>query len=159
MRKFGLFLLLGLASCTGVKQNGAGAVVESGDADESTATCDLQGQWEIENIVENDSSYVRPSETGEGAGTRIDFRKDHTFGIMTNCNHIGGSYNLTNDSIRFTDISSTEMACDNMDTEEMLLKILPIVNTVDCINDSVTRLNSDKGDSYIVLKKSGHALK
>ncbi len=45
------------------------------------------------------------------------------------------------------------MACDNMDLEEILKKILPAVNTIDCINDSITRLNSTKADSYIVLKK------
>ncbi len=89
----------------------------------------------------------------------IDFREDRTFGIVTNCNHIGGEYSQENDSIHLTNISTTEMACDNMELEEMLKKVLPSVNTIDCINDSITRLNTDKGESYIVLRKSNQPVK
>ncbi len=78
---------------------------------------------------------------------------------MTNCNHIGGLYHQNADSISLTEISTTEMACDNMELEEMLKKVLPMVNTIDCINDSITRLNSDKSDSYIVLKKRDMTVK
>lgn len=136
--------MAGMAACNGSKNT-------SEKPAESPAT--IQGQWLIENVVENDSSYVRPSEIEQGITAYIDFREDNTFGVMTNCNHIGGQYHQASDSIRLTEISTTEMACDNMDLEEMLKKILPIVNTIDCINDSITRLNSSKGDSYIVLKK------
>ncbi len=138
-------LLVGMTACKGTKE---------GSEKPSENTANIQGQWQIENVVENDSSYVRPSEIEQGITAYIDFRDDNTFGVMTNCNHLGGRYHQAADSICLTDLSATEMACDNMDLEEMLKKILPMVNTVDCINDSITRLNSDKGDSYIVLKKS-----
>ncbi len=120
---------------------------------------DIRGQWEIENVVENDLSYVRPAEVGEGFTAYIDFRDDETFGIMTNCNHIGGRYLLEGESISLTEIATTEMACDNMELEEMLKKILPVVNAVDCINDSITRLNTRHSESYIVLKRSNPVVK
>ncbi len=144
-------LVLGAASCTGSK----GSQKQAEDSENQEEHLEnIQGQWMIENVVENDSSYVRPSEIDPGLTSYIDFRDDSTFGIVTNCNHIGGNYIQSNDSIRLTDIMATEMACDNMDLEEMLKKVLPSVNTIDCINDSITRLNTDKGESYIVLRKS-----
>ncbi len=141
-------LAAGLVACSGMKENGNHECCSTG----------IQGQWAIENVVENDSSYVRPSEIAPGVTAYIDFRDDNTFGIMTNCNHIGGQYVQTNDSIKLTDIYATEMACDNMDIEDMLRKVLPMVSTIDCINDSITRLNSETS-SYIVLHKMQQPVK
>ncbi len=149
-------LVLGAASCTGSKESQKQAA-DSENKKEHVEN--IQGQWMIENVVENDSTYVRPSEINQGMTSYIDFREDRTFGIVTNCNHIGGEYSQENDSIHLTNISTTEMACDNMELEEMLKKVLPSVNTIDCINDSITRLNTDKGESYIVLRKSNQPVK
>ncbi len=148
---FIICVLIGITSCAG--GNNADNYKVSQADDKEISAVNIQGQWDIENVVENDSSYVRPSEIEQRTAAYIDFRRDETFGIMTNCNHIGGQYHQSADSINLTDISTTEMACDNMDLEEILKKILPAVNTIDCINDSITRLNSTKADSYIVLKK------
>ncbi len=149
-------LVLGVASCSGTKSSQEQAVDSQNQKEQVE---NIQGQWMIENVVENDSSYVRPSEINPGMTSYIDFREDRTFGIVTNCNHIGGEYSQENDSIHLTNISTTEMACDNMELEEMLKKVLPSVNTIDCINDSITRLNADKGESYIVLRKSSLPVK
>ncbi len=151
-------MMLVLAACTGAKStpNKTGDE-EIGDA--KIFMTSVEGQWMIENVVENDSSYVRPSDIEPGMTAYIDFREDNTFGITTNCNHLGGNYTQSNDSLHLTDILTTEMACDNMEVEEMLKKILPLVTSIDCINDSITRLNSDKGESYIVLKKTNVTLK
>ncbi len=151
-------LLIGISSCSGVSNNPDKSKVGN-DGDKEISIVNIQGQWDIENVVENDSSYVRPSEIQQGITSYIDFKEDETFGIITNCNHIGGQYHQNADSIILTEISTTEMACDNMELEEMLKRVLPMVNTIDCINDSITRLNSTKGDSYIVLKKRDMTVK
>lgn len=149
-------LLIGITSCAGSNKNSekSGTDVNSNEAFPS-----ILGQWEIVNVVENDTSYVRPSEIEQGSIAYIDFNEDQTFGVMTNCNHLGGQYEQNNDSIRLSNILTTEMACDNMGLEEMLKKVLPIVNSIDCTNDSITRLNSEKGESYIVLKKTNNPVK
>lgn len=151
-------LILGLTSCNVTNKNSENSGAEK-ENDIQAVMGSIEGQWDIVNAVENDSSYVRPSEIEQGVTAYIDFREDNTFGIMTNCNHLGGEYHQYNDSIRLTNILSTEIACDNMELEELLKKILPNVNTIDCINDSITRLNSNKGDSYIVLKHRNRSLK
>lgn len=151
-------LFVGLVSCGSKKSDS-----EITEGKEATSTSEvvnsILGQWEIENVVENDSSYVRPSEIDPKTTAYIDFKEDKTFGVMTNCNHIGGEYVQDKDSISLTNISSTEMACDNMELEEKLKKVLPIVNSIDCLNDSITRLNTSKGDSYIVLRRKTISVK
>ncbi len=149
-------ILLVSVSCSGMKNSGEknGEVENVGKGYE-----DIQGQWIIENVVENDTSYVRPLEIDPGLTSYIDFRNDKTFGIVTNCNHIGGDYTQKKDSIQLTNISTTELACDNMVLEEMLKKVLPTVNSIDCINDSIIRLNTVKSDAYIVLHKLTYPIK
>ncbi len=149
---FMVCMMIGAVSCRGSK-------TAQDAADEAGEVKPIQGQWLIENVVENDSSYVRPSEIEPGMNARIDFNADHSFGIVTNCNHIGGQYAQSNDSISFANIFSTEIACDNMEVEDMLKAVLPHVNTIDCINDSITRLNTDRGEAYIVLKKADIPMK
>ncbi len=147
-----LCLLVTASACTGTKGDTNISKVNENTGAE-TKIADIQGQWMIENIVENDSSYVRPSDLENAVTVYIDFRKDYSFGINTNCNHISGQYVVKNDSIALNDISATEMAFDNMEIEDMLKKILPEVNYLDSINHSIARLNTKDSASYIVLKK------
>ncbi len=151
-------LLVAITSCTG-ENNNANKSKEDNTFDKELPAVNIKGQWDIENVVETDSSYLRPSEIEHGITAYIDFKDDNSFGIMTNCNSLGGRYVQSNDSIQLKEISFTEMACDNMELEELLKKVLPLVNTIDCVNDSITRLNCDKSDSYIVLKKRQMAVK
>ena len=48
----------------------------------------------------------------------------------------------------------TEIACEDMVTEEALRKILPRITTVDVENDSIVKLNSNRPAGYIVLRKA-----
>lgn len=153
-RYFCFLTVAALVSCNGPKSDSASSntIVEK-------PSTDIRGQWMIENIVVNDSSYVRPSEIEPGLTAYINFNDDNTFGVMTNCNHMGGQYLQSDDSIQLSDISYTELACDNMEIEENLKLVLPIVNAIDCLNDSVVRINTSKDDSYIVLRKSVGSVK
>lgn len=125
----------------------------------SVTSADIHGQWMIENVVENDSSYVRPSEIAPDAVAYIDFKDDSTFGVMTGCNHLGGRYSQSGDSLLLTDMSWTELACDHMELEDMLKKVLPLVRTIDTLNDSITRLNAVDAPTYIVLRKPSTPVK
>lgn len=52
------------------------------------------------------------------------------------------------------DGAMTEMACDNMHTEDALRRILPDIATIDAENDSIVRLNCKNHSSYLILKKN-----
>lgn len=137
------------SSCSGAKDNKSEAldVVTTIKADAY-----LRGQWAIENIVFNDSDYVRPDEAVPGTIQYIVF-DDSTYSIMTNCNSISGSYTVNGDSITLQDGLMTEMACDNMETEDALRRILPDITSLDVENDSVVRLNGKTPAECILLRK------
>ncbi len=98
----------------------------SGETTESTEniqldTAGLQGDWSL-------ASYRIDCESTcfEGRSRFIlSFNEpDNTFGLSTDCNRIGGKFDITNDTIRFKDMMATEMACDEMAVEESMLRLL-----------------------------------
>lgn len=143
-----LFAVL-MASCSGNKKSQDNAT----EVQEQTNTVDLHGQWYLENIVFNDSTFVRPAEETPDVKQYIAF-DDSTFYIQTNCNTIQGEYKITGDSISFPVTLMTEMACENMATEDALRKILPEIVTVDMQNDSVVRLCGRTPAECIMLVKA-----
>lgn len=153
----GIALLIATATgCTGNKE----AKSDKGDnvAQTETVNADIRGQWYIENIVFNDSDYVRPDETSSSMKQYIVF-EDSTFFIMTNCNSISGSYTVKGDSITLGDGAMTEMACDDMRTEDAIRRILPRISTIDVQNDSVVRLNGSAPAECILLRKAKTEIK
>lgn len=142
--------------CTGNKE----AKTDNLDNDAKTevANADIRGQWYIENIVFSDSDYVCPDETSSSMKQYIVF-EDSTYFIMTNCNSINGSYTVKGDSIKLGDGAMTEMACDDMKTEDALRRILPHISTIDVQNDSVVRLNGLAPAECILLRKAKTEIK
>lgn len=136
-----------LFSCSGNK-----TASDSTNTGSQEPTADIKGKWLLENIVVNDSVNVRPAEEIEDPRQYIEF-DDSTYFISTNCNSISGWYKINGDSIILGDGAMTEMACENMATEDMLRQVLPYISTIDVINDSITRLNSAEVPQYIVLHK------
>lgn len=144
------------AGCTGNKENKAETAANNTEA--VAANADLRGQWYIENIVFNDSDYVRPAEAVPGSSQYIAF-DDSTYSIMTNCNSISGPYTIKGDSITLGDGAMTEMACDNMAAEDALRRILPNISTIDVQNDTVVRLNGSTPAECILLRKATTEIK
>lgn len=161
MKSYNIALITGVAllmaaGCSGNKE------VKSDRLDDKSKTevtdADIRGQWYIENIVFSDSDYVRPDETSSSMKQYIVF-EDSTYFIMTNCNSISGSYTVKGDSITLGDGAMTEMACDDMQTEDALRRILPNISAIDVQNDSVVRLNGAVPAECILLRKIKTAIK
>lgn len=157
MSLMGAALLMATATgCSGNKE--AKAVNADNAAQTEVASADIRGQWYIENIVFSDFDYVRPDETSSSMKQYVVF-KDSTYFIMTNCNSLSGSYTVKGDSITLGDGAMTEMACDDMRTEDALRRILPHISTVDVQNDSVVRLNGSTPAECILLLKAKKEIK
>ena len=153
----GVAALMATASgCSGNK--GAKEVNADNAAQVEVANADIRGQWHIENIVFSDSDYVRPDETSSSMKQYIVF-EDSTYFIMTNCNTFNGPYTVKGDSIKFGDGAMTEMACDDMRTEDAIRRILPHISTIDVQNDSVVRLNGLAPAECILLRKAKTEIK
>lgn len=149
-------LMAAATGCSGNKETKADKVDNA--AQTEVANADIRGQWYIENIVFSDSDYVRPDETSSSMKQYIVF-EDSTYSIMTNCNSISGSYTVKGDSIKLGNGAMTEMACDDMRTEDALRRILPHISTIDVQNDSVVRLNGSAPAKCILLCKAKTAIK
>lgn len=121
--------------------------------EEAVKEINLSGQWYIENIVFNDSTYVRPAEEVPGSRQYITFDSESYF-IQTNCNTMAGSYEINGDSLSLGDGAITEMACDNMATEDALRHFIMQTAVIDIENDSITRLNFIDSGAYIILRKA-----
>lgn len=144
-------LMATAAGCSGNKEAKADKVADAAQAESVNA--DIRGQWFIENIIFSDSDYVRPDETSSSMKQYIVF-DDSTYFIMTNCNSISGSYTVKGDSITLGDGAMTEMACDDMRTEDALRRILPDIATIEVQNDTVIRLNGRTPAECILLRKA-----
>ncbi|MDE6197918.1 MAG: META domain-containing protein [Muribaculaceae bacterium] len=139
-----------MASCAGNQQTAATA----DEAAEKTVC--VKGQWNLENIVVNDTLSVRPAEVDPEASQYITF-EDSTYFVQTNCNTIFGSYSVKGDSIFIGDGGMTRMACPDMSTEDALVAILSSIATVSVENDSTIRLNGSSDARYILLTKAQDA--
>ncbi len=137
--------LMVLASCSG---KAAKEIVEEKAAPEFA----LAGQWRLENIVVSDSDYVRPSESAPEEEQYVVFT-DSTYSFHTNCNTIFGGYTLSGDSIRLGDGGMTRMACPDTSTEDILVRVIPDIRSLEVQNDSVIRLNGTTPAECILLVK------
>lgn len=140
-----------LSACSGNKAS-TETTVENVE-ETATENVDIKGQWYLENIVVNDSVSVRPAEEAPDVRQYITF-DDSTYFIQTNCNTFSGAYTINGDSITLGDDAMTEMACENMATEDILRSVLPHIALVNVENDSIVRLNSATSSEYIVLRKA-----
>lgn len=156
--------VIAIASVLAIISAGCSAVGETKSSANSNsektlrANADIRGQWYIDNIVFSDTDNVRPAEAAPGARQYIIF-EDSTYYIMTNCNSISGGYKVKGNSITLGDGPMTGMACDNMETEDALRRILPHISKFDMQNDSVLRLNTSTPSEYILLRKASPEIK
>ena len=145
------FTAIATLSCTSNKSENS--TVNEIMPQDVAAYADIKGQWYLENIVFSDSDYVRPAEEVPGVRQYIVF-EDSSYFIQTNCNTFSGAYTIKGDSITFGDGAMTEMACDNMATEDAIRRILPNIAKVYIVNDSIARLDCRNPSEYIVLRKA-----
>lgn len=150
-----MFIVSAMASCTGNKKP---VSITAEDVSCKTADVDINGQWYIESIVSGDSAAIRPYERSASAHQYFEFA-DSTYDIMTNCNAFHGTLTINGDSIRLDNGIMTEIACEDMATEDALRRILPKIVTVGVENDSTVRLNSATPSEYILLRKCGTGIK
>lgn len=141
-----------LASCSDNKESQTKEAAPAQEQEQKSSV-DLRGQWYLENIVFDDTTSVRPADETPDVRQYITFT-DSTFSIQTNCNSIQGEYKITGDSISIPVTLMTEMACENMATEDALRKVLPDIVTVEMQNDTVVRLGGRVPAECIMLVRA-----
>ncbi len=74
------------------------------------------------------------------------FHKDRKLNAFAGCNKIGGDYSIKGDQVKISNIVATEMACAEMELEQLLLKALAEAD------------NIIQNNQYMYLRKKGEVL-
>lgn len=81
----------------------------------------LHDIWALEEV---EGKKINPEDFKKGIPNLEIYASEARFSGMAGCNQMGGKLFSKKDLIRFTDIFTTEMMCDNYETEKILVKAL-----------------------------------
>jgi heat shock protein HslJ len=87
----------------------SGTIVRLLDREIAEPDVPLTGvRWALTTIFEGDAAMSVP----DGVSATLEFSADGNFSLHTGCNQGGGHYELGNGTLIFSDVVTTEMACD-----------------------------------------------
>ncbi|MDQ3682852.1 MAG: META domain-containing protein [Bacteroidota bacterium] len=107
----------------------------------------LIGNWIIDTMRRQSGMEAEPL-----TGIFLSFNADLSFNGNAGCNHIAGKYTLKGTSIKFSNIIATKMACDKLEQESALLKLLQ--ERVSAYTVDKSKLLLRDGSSNIVFHAS-----
>lgn len=132
MKKFviGLFALFLLAACAG------------------GSSAPIQGQWKLVSY----GSVPNQKPAVPNVDTSIELKDGQLSGTV-GCNHFGGDYKVTGDSITFGPVMATEMFCEAV-AEQEAGTFAVLQNTTSFVLDGNTlTITSADGNSAVVLER------
>ncbi|HUE98049.1 MAG TPA: META domain-containing protein [Anaerolineales bacterium] len=108
-------------------------------AGESSAS--LIGSWKLTSFGPVDAPITAVADTEAG----LTFNEDGTVVGSSGCNGLGGNYTVEGDQIRFSEIVSTLMLCDEplMGQEEAVYQVLTDTATYKIEGNTLTLTNND----------------
>jgi len=113
----------------------------------------LQGEWRLDSYCVD--SVMTQFEAGIEDYTLSFCETDNSFGMATDCNTIGGEFEMVNDTIRFKNMMVTEMACDKMTVEQNMLRLLNDTAAYAlCSGDSILYTAPNAGSATFVKKQA-----
>ena len=73
------------------------------------------------------------------------------FHCTTDCNTISGCFEKSKNTLKFSGISFTELACDDMMVERSIVFNLPCIKSYEITDDTILVLKDDKGHILMEL--------
>ena len=130
-----IVLILWLFACTPAKQVAPARHITVRDVEDTTTIVqvvetdfearqksDLSkmiGRWEVTSMRRQQKAEL------EGlSNVYFELKPDLTFAGKGGCNNMSGKFSVKGSSIKFNSITTTKMACDNMDKENAFLNLL-----------------------------------
>jgi heat shock protein HslJ len=105
----------------------------------------LEGKWEVVSMQRQQKADKETL-----SNVYIEFRNDLSFGGNASCNNMSGVYTLKGTSVKFSNIISTKMACNNLDQENAFLQLLE--DRVSAYTVDANKLLLRDGSSNIVFE-------
>lgn len=96
-------------------------------------------KWDWVKTLYSDDKLVTPLTQNRFSVT---FKDDHTFSATTDCNNIGGKYNMKDNTINFSEMLSTQMYCEG--SQEM--------DFIKMLNQTQNYLFDSNGELVLTMK-------
>jgi heat shock protein HslJ len=100
----------------------------------------LDAYWMLVSLEGQKVTLASDSKT---AFIRFQEKEDDIHGF-TGCNKFKGKYNLGDDSLILTEISSTKMSCTNIESDQRFLEVLQKVDSYRISKNVLTLFSKDK---------------
>lgn len=131
--------VIGISSCSSPKVSDKNATeTRSAQADGLS----VYGKWRLVSyqLCEMSSNGV---EIGNDKDYIFTLKENGTYGLNTDCNSIGGTFSVRNDTIRFSEVECKGMACEHMEVEQAMCEILTRPDCHAVQKDSCLYLSDD----------------
>ncbi len=115
--------------------------------------CALVGRWRVVTYSDPSKAIVEPTEVSQDESYALQFHDTGIFSLTTDCNTISGEYSIDGQSIRFDNLSATELACEKEIVERSMETQLPMVESYDFSNDTTLCLLGREGNLLVKLIK------
>lgn len=119
----------------------------------SSGKCALVGRWRVVTYSDPSKAIVEPTEVSQDESYALQFHDTGIFSLTTDCNTISGEYSIDGQSIRFDNLSATELACEKEIVERSMETQLPMVESYDFPNDTILCLLGREGNLLVKLIK------
>lgn len=114
----------------------------------------LYGRWRLEKYNCIATSSYGLTQVNKESEYILQLDNTGVFSCTTDCNTISGSFEKSKNALEFSDISFTELACDDMVVERSVASILPNIKSYKITDDSILVLKDDKGHILMELKNN-----
>lgn len=113
----------------------------------------LYGRWRLEKYSCIATSSYGLTQINKESEYILQLDNTGVFSCTTDCNTISGNFEKSKNALRFSDISFTELACDDMVVERSVASIQPNIKSYKITDDSILVLKDDKGHILMELTK------
>lgn len=100
----------------------------------------LHDIWALEEL---EGKKINPEEFKKGVPNLEIYAEEAKFSGMAGCNQMGGKLFSEKDLLRFTDVFTTEMMCENYETETKLVKALQSTTRYELKNNKLYLFNPE----------------
>lgn len=111
----------------------------------------LYREWRLQKYNCIATSSYGMTQVNENFDYVLQFDNTGVFSCTTDCNTISGKFEKNKNALRFSGISFTELACDDMMVERSIVFNLPCIKSYEITDDAILVLKDDKGHILMEL--------
>lgn len=113
----------------------------------------LYREWRLQKYNCIATSSYGLTQVNEESEYILQLDNTGVFSCTTDCNTITGNFEKRKNALKFSDISFTELACDDMMVERSVASTLSNIKSYKITDDSILVLKDDKGHILMELTK------